>query len=97
MSSTLNLAFLETVARHGDAVAFLVKRDDTWCSHSYNWALEHAQRTAFGLSSLGLERGSRLGVLAENRPEWATTDVGAMAAGHLVVPLYTTLLPDQVA
>ncbi|MBD3853759.1 MAG: AMP-binding protein, partial [Acidobacteria bacterium] len=97
MGSTLNECFIEVVERRGNGTAFLVKRDGAWRSFSYSWALEQVRGTAFGLSSLGYERGTRFGILSENRPEWATTDYGAMAAGFVLVPLYTTLIPSQVA
>jgi len=97
MGSTVNECFLEVVERRGGGVAFLVKRDGAWRSFSYDWALGQVRRTAFGLRSLGYERGTRFAVLSENRPEWATTDYGAMAAGFVLVPLYTTLIPSQVA
>jgi long-subunit acyl-CoA synthetase (AMP-forming) len=97
MGSTINERFLDVVGRRGEASAFMVKRDGTWRTYSYDWMLEQAQRSAFGLRSLGFEAGNRIGILAENRPEWATTDFGAMAAGCALVPMYTTLIPDQVA
>jgi len=97
MGSTLNECFIEVVERRGDAAAFLVKRDGAWRSLSYDRALEQVRRTAFGLRILGFDRGTRFAVLSENRPEWATTDYGAMAAGFVLVPLYTTLIPSQVA
>jgi len=82
MGSTVNECFLEVVERRGDGVAFLVKRDGAWRSFSYDWALEQVRRTAFGLRSLGYERGTRFAVLSENRPEWATTDYGAIGGLH---------------
>jgi len=97
MGKTLNELFLEAVDRHGDAKAYMVKRDGAWQSLSFNWALEEVKKTAFGIQSLGLERGAALAILAENRPEWSTTDYGTMAAGHPLVPLYTTLVPSQVS
>jgi len=96
MGTTLNEHFLEVVARHRDYTAFMVKREGEWKSFSFAWALEQVQKIAFGLHGLGYERGTRVAILAENRPEWATTDFGVMAAGYLVVPLYTTLIPSQV-
>jgi len=97
METTINEQFLDVVDRRGDAPAFMVKREGVWRSFSFDWALEQAQRTAFGLRSLGFEKGTRFGILAENRPEWATTDFGAMAAGYVLVPMYTTLIPDQIS
>ncbi len=96
MGATVNERFLDIVVRHPESTAFLVKSEGDWKSYSFAWALKQVQETAFGLRSLGYERGVRIAVLSENRPEWATTDFGAMAAGYLVVPLYTTLIPSQV-
>ncbi len=96
MEHTLNGRFLEVVNRQGEATAFLVRRDGQWREFSFQWAGEQAQRIAFGLRALGFDPGTRLGILAENRPEWAVTDFGAMAAGCGLVPLYTTLIPAQI-
>ena len=97
MGVTLNERFIEIVERRGPHTAFKVKRNGVWESFSFDWGLEQAAKTAFGLKSLGFETGSRIAILSENRPEWATTDYGAMAAGLVGVPLYTTLIGDQIA
>ena len=97
MGATLNERFIEIVERRGQHTAFKVKRGGSWQSFSFDWGLEQAAKTAFGLKSLGYERGSRIAILSENRPEWATTDFGALAAGLVGVPLYTTLIGKQIA
>lgn len=97
MGATLNERFLKVVDCYRENDAFLVKRDGDWQSYPFSWALKQVQETAFGLCALGFERGDRVAILSENRPEWATTDFGAMAAGFLAVPIYTTLIPSQVA
>jgi triosephosphate isomerase len=38
----------------------------------------------------GVKFGDRVGLLAENRPEWLIADLGIMAAGCVTVPTYTT-------
>jgi long-chain acyl-CoA synthetase len=97
MGNNLNELFVDVVDRHRDATAYMVKRGGAWQSFAFGWALEQAKKTAFGIQSLGLERGTPLAILSENRPEWSTTDYGAMAAGHPLVPLYTTLIPAQIS
>jgi len=97
MGATLNERFIEIVERRGRHTAFMVKRDGSWQSFDFDWGLDQASKTAFGLKSLGFEAGSRIAILSENRPEWATTDFGAMAAGLVGVPLYTTLIGNQIA
>jgi long-chain acyl-CoA synthetase len=97
MGKTLSECFVEIVERRGKHVAFMVKREGSWQSFDFDWGMEQAAKTAFGLESLGFEKGSRVAILSENRPEWATTDFGAMAAGFVGVPLYTTLIGEQIA
>ncbi|MCU0233187.1 MAG: long-chain fatty acid--CoA ligase [Thermoanaerobaculales bacterium] len=97
MTATLNTRFLDIVRDRGPHAAFAVKRRGAWQEHSFEWALDQVSQTAFGLLSLGCTRGDRIAILSENRPEWATSDVAAMAAGIVTVPLYTTLIPAQIA
>jgi long-chain acyl-CoA synthetase len=97
MDDTLSRRLLEIVERRGPHTAFMAKRDGQWRSYSFLWARDQVAATAFGLLALGLTRGTRVAILSENRPEWATTDFAAMAAGMVTVPLYTTLIPSQIA
>ncbi len=97
MTDTLSRRQLEIVERRGSKTAFMAKRDGEWTDYSYAWAREQVAATAFGLMALGLDRGARIAILSENRPEWSTTDFAAMACGMLTVPLYTTLIPSQIA
>jgi long-chain acyl-CoA synthetase len=64
-----------------------------------------ASRTMYGrvralvdvLGSWGIERGDRVALISENRWEWAVTDFAVLAMGAIDVPLYQTLLPEQIA
>ncbi|HYV85473.1 MAG TPA: long-chain fatty acid--CoA ligase [Patescibacteria group bacterium] len=51
---------------------------------------------ALGLRAAGIRPGDRVALLSENRPEWTTTDYAILCAGAVTVPIYTTLLPDQI-
>ena len=51
---------------------------------------------ALGLESLGVRRGDRVAILSENRPEWTAFDHAVLNLGAVVVPIYPTLLTDQV-
>ncbi|MBW3553839.1 MAG: long-chain fatty acid--CoA ligase [Gemmatimonadetes bacterium] len=68
-----------------------------WQSISHRELLERVRRTSLGLRSLGLERGNRLAILSENRPEWAQADWAALCSGITDVPVYDTLPPNQIA
>ena len=97
MEDTLNERFIDVVERCADQTAFMVKREGQWQSFTFDWACDQTAKTAFGLSRLGYDLGSRAAILSENRPEWATTDFAIMAAGYVGVPLYTTLIGEQIA
>jgi long-chain acyl-CoA synthetase len=45
---------------------------------------------AQGLVQLGFQRGDRIMLVSENRPEWAIADLAIMAAGCITVPTYIT-------
>ena len=47
------------------------------------------------LCSLGITRGDRLAILSENRHEWVVADFACLLLGAVVVPIYTTLTPEQ--
>jgi len=52
---------------------------------------------ANALPGLGVQRGDRVLILSENRPEWHIIDVATLAAGAVNVPVYPTLTPAQIA
>ncbi|MFH1176011.1 MAG: long-chain fatty acid--CoA ligase [Acidobacteriota bacterium] len=61
---------------------------------------EFFQSTAFlaeGLASLGVGRGDRVMLLADNRPEWHMADLAVINLGAADVPIYGTLTPQQIA
>ena len=48
------------------------------------------------LVEAGLQKGDRVVVLSENRPEWGVAYMGATAAGFVIVPILTDFIPEQV-
>jgi long-chain acyl-CoA synthetase len=52
---------------------------------------------AKALRSFGISRGDRVAILSENRHEWVVADFACLLLGAIVVPIYTTLTPEQTA
>ncbi|MBI4538771.1 MAG: long-chain fatty acid--CoA ligase [Gemmatimonadetes bacterium] len=94
---TLIRVFLEAVDRHGAAPALSYWSGGAWRSISYLQVFDQVRRLAGGLRALGLERGDRAAILSENRPEWALADYACLCAGIVDVPIYATLVPEQIA
>jgi len=44
----------------------------------------------------GIGKGDRVALLSENRWEWPVTDFAVLALGGVDVPLYPTLMPEQI-
>ncbi len=66
-------------------------RDITWSEFA-----SQVEAIALALIDLGVEPGDRVAILAENRPEWATADLSILAAQAVTVPIYTTLVAEEV-
>jgi long-chain acyl-CoA synthetase len=94
---TIPEMFRRTVERRGDNTALRLKKDGKWHPISYRELSRRVDELALGLLHLGVRRGAKVALLSENRPEWATTDLAAVAIGAVNVPLYSTLPPAQVA
>ncbi len=46
--------------------------------------------------ALGYGNGANIGILSENRPQWTMTDVGVLAAGSVVVPIFAGASKEQI-
>jgi long-chain acyl-CoA synthetase len=78
--------------------AVALRHKDLGLWREYNWA-EYAECTArvgLGLLALGVQRGDRVAILGENRPEWLWGDLGAQGIGAVVVGVYSTSPVSEV-
>ena len=95
---TLNELFFQAMDRFAARpVVMRVKRDDRWTDLSYKEVLGQVREASLGLQELGVQRGDRVAILSENRPEWAAADYACLAAGCADVPIYPTLPANQAA
>ncbi|MDX1919787.1 MAG: AMP-binding protein, partial [Candidatus Caenarcaniphilales bacterium] len=51
---------------------------------------------AAGLISKGLQKGERVGILANTRYEWAVVDIGTLSAGGILATYYHTCTPEEL-
>ncbi|MBI3926587.1 MAG: long-chain fatty acid--CoA ligase [Armatimonadetes bacterium] len=94
---TLPELFRRTATRHPDANYLGSKRDGSYHYLAYADAQRRIEAVAAALIELGLQPGDRVALISNNRPEWALTDLGAMHAGCVCVPLYPTLGEEAIA
>ena len=89
--------FFARAASRGQRPAQLVKQGGVWQALSWQAMSDNVRNIAKGLLTLGLQAGDRVALLAHSRAEWVQCDLGIMAAAGITVPVYPSLLPEQVA
>jgi long-chain acyl-CoA synthetase len=81
-------------ARHGSQPAVMLN-DGGWRTRSYAEVGDSVRALAKGLMALGVDKGDRVSILANTRPEWTYHDFAALSAGATVVPIYQTNSPEE--
>lgn len=74
----------------------LYKKDGRYLSLSTAEVRQEVERIALGLKDLGVGPGDKVILLAENSPWWVMTDYAILCLGAITVPIYPSLVPDQI-
>ena len=93
---TLNELFLEANANYSKPDAFLFKSAGKYRGLSSRQVLENVAGLALALDRRGVGPGDRVALLSENRYEWALTDYAVLGLGAALVPIYPTLLENDI-
>ena len=89
---------LRRVADAPDHIAFdVVNADKTWRQVSTRQFADQVRAVAKGLIARGLRAGDAVAIMAPTRYEWAVADLAVWFAGGVVVPVYDSSAPSQVA
>ncbi len=88
--------FFAQAAKRAKHVALRRKRYGIW--HRITWEEYAAQvrQVANALLALGVQRGERVGLIGENRPEWVYADLGIQTIGAATTGIYATSSPEQI-
>ncbi|GAA5534174.1 AMP-binding protein [Deinococcus aluminii] len=79
-----------------NAVALRHKEYGIWNETTYAAYLERAREVAAGLHALGVRRGDKVAIIAENIPAWVFMEVGAQALGAVSVGVYQSSVASEV-
>ncbi|WP_033405750.1 AMP-dependent synthetase/ligase [Kiloniella laminariae] len=82
--------FYEQAKERGELPFLWFKENKVYTSVSWSETARRVSALAHSLKTLGLEKGERVVLVSENRPEWFIADLAIMAAGGITVPAYTT-------
>ncbi len=93
--TTLLQCFLHWEQTQPDAIQFTEPRPDgTVVDYTWRQVGDEARRMATYLRSLDLPAKSNLVILGRNSAHWIIADLAIWMAGHVSVPLYTTMGAD---
>lgn len=94
---TLNDIFFDITSRKSNHVMLWQDDQGNWRPLSPKQVYQRVRAVARCFLSWGVKKGDRIALLAENRWEWAVTDFASLAIGAVDVPIYPTLLAEQIA
>jgi len=96
MITTLAQLLVNTIKSYPKDGLLLYKKAGAYVPISTEEVGDRIKHLTLGLNTLGFEKGDKLCLLSENRPEWVMTDFATLCAGGLTVPIYTTLVAEQI-
>ena len=96
MAGTLAHVLLDTVRNYPKPDFMLYKSEGRYQPLSTEEFGRRVRHLCLGLRDLGLRRGDKVILLSENRPEWVIVDHADLCLGAITVPIYTSLVPEQI-
>ena len=96
MEQTINEVFKNRAEKYKGRLAVEKKLNGKWEKVTWSEYYDRARSVGLGLYSLGIKKGDMVSILSENRLEWVYTDMGMLGLGAVVVPIYTTLVAEEV-
>lgn len=87
---------MNTIKSYPKNDLMLYKKNGTYTPISTEEFEKQVKHFALGLRDLDHKASDKLIILSENRPEWVMTDLANLCVGCVTVPIYTSLVPEQI-
>ena len=78
-------------------VALREKEFGIWQEATWAEYLGRVRSFALGLVALGVDRGDRIAIIGDNRPEWVIAELAAQSIGALPLGLYQDSISEELA
>ncbi len=95
--STINDLFCRVAAAANPRAILWQDEFGGWQPLSSDQIYQRVHTLSEAFLSWGAKKGDRIGLIAENRWEWAIADFAILAINAVNVPIYPTLTGDQIA
>jgi long-chain acyl-CoA synthetase len=96
-ADTFPKLLVRNAERFGARAAMREKRFGIWQATSWARYRDRVRDFALGLVSLGLERGGKIAIIGDNRPEWVMAELAAQSVGAAAVGIYQDSNLTEVA
>lgn len=96
MVDTISQIILNTVRSYPKEDLILFKKEGAYVRISTQDFGNDIKYLSLGLKDLGHQAGDKLIILAENGPKWIMTDFANLCSGGITVPIYPSLVPEQI-
>ena len=97
MNDTLPGLLLRRATDRPDGIALREKEFGIWRETTWAGFLDRVRSFALGLVELGVEKGDRIAIIGDNRPEWVIAELAAQAVGALPLGLYQDSIAAELA
>lgn len=84
-------------AKYPQTNAIAHKKNGSWQKFSTEEIVQTVNKFSLGVLSLGINKGDKIAIISDSRPEWAFTDLAMQQIGVVTVPLYPNSTQDDYA
>ena len=93
---TIRDLLFKATEKYGDRPCMKSKRKGTYWATSFVEIREKTEQLATTLFELGLQKGDRVGIIGENRTEWAISYLAVTTSGFVGVPIDRDLREREI-
>ncbi len=87
----------QLLEKYNKSNALVAKENGVWTEYSTQKFVDSVNYMSYGLFNLGFQRGDKIAIIANNRPEWNFTDYAIQQSGGVSVPIYPTISESDLA
>ncbi|MFN3534899.1 MAG: AMP-binding protein, partial [Desulfatiglandales bacterium] len=96
-AQTLPELFFHQAQRRPQRIALRKKEKGIWNRITWSQYEKRVRETASSLIAEGLQKGDRVAILGDNRPEWLICHLATMSIGGVTCGVYSTSSPEEIA
>lgn len=85
----------ESIAKYNKSDVFASKIKGEWKRISASIFIDSINQLSLGLLKIGIEKGDKIAIISESRPEWNIVDFAVQQVGAIGVPLYPNITVDD--